>query len=117
MSSENELIARLDEILTIERKALLSGDLTSLESIVTEKEDLIGSLNTIELAKTAASDDVNAKLEHNQVLLEAAMQGIRNIAEKLAEIRRIRREFDTYTEQGEKNRLKGDVESSFEKRA
>jgi hypothetical protein len=117
MTAENDLIARLDEILTIERKALLSGDLARLESIVQEKEQLVGELNTLEMAKTAASDDVNAKLKHNQALLEGAMQGIRNIAEKLAEIRRIRREFDTYTEQGEKNRLKGDVESSFEKRA
>lgn len=115
--THDTLIRKLDALLDIERQALLSGDLSALEDIVDDKENLIDALNAAEFAEPEPIADVSEKVKRNQVLLEEALQGIRSVAKKLAELRRARREFDTYNQLGQKRRIEGDAETSVEKRA
>ena len=114
---QNTLIRKLDELLDVEQQALLDGNLESLAEIVEEKESLIDALNRAEFETPEPLVPVNDKVTRNQALLEQALNGIRSVARKLAEIRQARRAFDTYDKQGQKSRIETDSDTSVEKRA
>lgn len=116
-NDQDALIRKLDELLDIERQALLNGNLEALADIVDEKETLIDALNALEFGTPEDIAPVNEKVERNQVLLEQALQGIRSVARRLADIRQSRKTFDTYDRMGHKNKIEGDSETSVEKRA
>ncbi len=116
-SEQDELIRKLDALLDIERDALLSGQLEMLGEIVEEKEVLIDALNTVEIASSDTLAPVNTKVQRNQALLENALDGIRAVAKRLAELREIRRAFDTYDSRGQKNQIRTNPLQSVEKRA
>lgn len=117
MTETEELIARLDTLLDQERNALLEGDLESLNQLVDEKEALIHSLSEAELDEPEGLRGVSDKVSRNQALLEGALDGIRNAARRLAEIRQARKSLDTYDETGRKQRIDSDVSGKLEKRA
>ncbi len=114
---QNEMIRRLDEILDIERDALLSGELDTLHSIVEEKEKLIESLNNSEAPDVDELRPVNNKARRNQDLLEQALHGIRTVSKRLAELREARKTFDTYNKSGQRKRIESEDAASVEKRA
>lgn len=116
-SDHNELIRKLDALLDVERQKLLEGDLEALADIVDEKEALIDALNKIEFESNEEVAPVNDKVQRNQALLEQALNGIRSVARRLADIRQNRKAFDTYDRQGQKNRIEGEARNSVEKRA
>lgn len=113
----NTLIRKLDDLLEIERAALLDGDLEKLGGIVEEKEALIDELNRAEFDDAEPLVPMNEKIMRNQALLEQALSGIRSVAKKLSEMRQARKSFDTYNHLGHRNRIEPDAESSVEKRA
>ncbi len=118
MKTEHDtLIRKLDELLDVERQALLDGDLEALTGIVDEKEQLIDALNKAEFSDQESLSPVNEKVKRNQALLEQALSGIRTVARKLADIRQARKSFDTYNQRGHKSRIEGEADSSVEKRA
>lgn len=118
MTTEHEtLIRKLDALLDVERQALLDGNLQALADIVDDKEQLIDALNKAEMNSNEELSPINDKVERNQMLLEQALNGIRSVARKLADIRQAKRTFDTYDRQGQKNRIEADAETSVEKRA
>lgn len=112
------LIDKLDELLDVERRALLNGELDAIAAIAGEKERLIDALNAMEPeGRQPALQDLQNKVSRNQVLLDGALQGIRKVAARLAALRRIRRTLETYDAMGRKQTIQGEVEHKVEKRA
>ena len=86
-----EIIDRLDMLLDAERTALLQGKLDQVAKLVGEKENLIDALNARDTDNGADLSFLRDKVARNQALLDGALQGIRNVAARIAAFRRIRR--------------------------
>lgn len=115
--TQQEIINRLDELLELERAALLQGELDKIPTLLEEKERLIDALNEHQPDKIADLQELQIKVERNQALLDGALQGIRKVAARMAAFRRIRRSLETYDETGRKHTIKGETEHRVEKRA
>ena len=112
-----DIINRLDELLELERAALLQGELDKIPNLLEEKERLIDALNAAQPEEESGLEELQLKVERNQVLLDGALQGIRKVAARMAAFRRIRRSLETYDETGRKRTIQGEVERRVEKRA
>lgn len=111
------LIDRLDDLVERERRALLSGDLPALPQILEQKEQLIDLLNATDLNPRPELEALKTKAIRNQAMLDGALQGIRNVAARMATIRKIRRSLETYDADGRKRVIDGAVDHQVEKRA
>ncbi len=116
-NAEQRITNRLDALLEIEREALLKGDLQAISALVDEKESLIDALNAMTDSVPTDLKALQAKVTRNQALLDGALQGIRNVAARMAAFRRMRRSMETYDEFGHKQTILGEVERKVEKRA
>ncbi|MDE4172962.1 flagellar export chaperone FlgN [Phaeobacter sp. PT47_59] len=110
-------IDALDRILDEERSALMTGDLKQMESILARKEEAIDQLNTISNLEQQTLAQVQTKVVRNQDLLESAMEGIRSVAARMAELRRVRKGLDVYDSTGRKTRYGTRLTKKLEKRA
>ena len=119
MSHDNAqtLIDRLDDLLELERAALLEGDLEAITTLLENKERLIDALNDLTEAERPEMQVVEAKVLRNQALLDGALQGIRHVAARMAALRRVRRGLETYDAKGSKTTIEGEADYSVEKRA
>ncbi|MFK7939509.1 MAG: flagellar protein FlgN [Roseovarius sp.] len=117
LSQSQDLIDQLDGLLEQERDVLLEGQLEAMASIAKEKERLIDALNSLEPDPAYNIADLQSKVARNQVLLDGALQGIRNVAARLAALRKIRRTLETYDATGQKQVIQGEIERKVEKRA
>ncbi|MBO9450559.1 flagellar export chaperone FlgN [Tropicibacter sp. R16_0] len=119
MKSETptELIAALDELLDLERAALVDGELERLGVLLPQKEKLIERINTLDSVEREALAGVQSKVSRNQSLLNSAMEGIQAVANRMAELRRVRRGLETYDESGRKMQHNTQVSKKLEKRA
>lgn len=111
------LIDELDDVLDQERQALLQGDLEDLARLMTLKEGLIDRLNKIDALTRDDLDAVQGKVTRNQALLTSAMEGIRAVADRMADLRRVRRGLETYDRAGRKKEVGIQTAPSVEKRA
>lgn len=111
------LIDQLDNLLDLERSALLDGALDQLGLIMAQKDRLIAEINALEGAERASLAALQEKAARNQVLLNSAMEGIRAVANRMADLRRVRRGLETYDRQGRKETVGATIQSSVEKRA
>ncbi|EBA17094.1 hypothetical protein RSK20926_08992 [Roseobacter sp. SK209-2-6] len=98
------LIDELDEILDEERSALVRGELEKIESLVTRKERIIEQLNAIDDLERKELNKVQTKVSRNQELLNSAMDGIRSVATRMAELRKVRKGLDVYDRTGRRSR-------------
>jgi flagellar biosynthesis/type III secretory pathway chaperone len=112
-----KLIDELDQILDRERTALMEGDLGKLEGLLAKKEKVIGKLNSVSELERESLAQVQTKLSRNQQLLDSAMDGIRSVAARMAELRRIRKGLDVYDQAGRRNRYGTRSGAKLEKRA
>tara|TARA_R110002072_G_scaffold46991_5_gene130032 strand:- start:1460 stop:1819 length:360 start_codon:yes stop_codon:yes gene_type:complete len=119
MSNENiEMnFDALDELLEAERAALLKGDLEKLADMLPRKEELIDALNAVIHTDFQALQTLDSKVRRNQLLLDGALEGIRNVAQRLAALRRLRGSLETYGSDGKKSNIDVDMDHSVEKRA
>ncbi len=115
--AERRIINRLDTLLEMEREALLQGDLPRISTLVEEKEALIDELNRMTTDTPGDLLALQTKLMRNQALLDGALQGIRNVAARLAAFRHVRRSMETYDRDGHKQTIPGEIERKVEKRA
>lgn len=115
--SPQDLIDDLDDLLDQERKALVTGDLDKIRRLLSHKEILIDKINTLDAFEQASLAAINAKVTRNQVLLNSAMEGIRAVANRMADLRKVRRGLETYDQKGRKTRFGTHTDSSVEKRA
>lgn len=119
MTSETAqaMIEELDQLLDRERHALLAGDLDQIARILSLKETLIDRINTLEALERDDLSGVQMKLSRNQTLLNGAMDGIRAVADRMADLRRVRQGLDTYDGHGRKTRHSTRTQGSIERRA
>ena len=112
-----DMIDELDALLDQERLALLEGDLEQLGRLVALKGNLIGKINTLEALERSRLAHVHDKVARNQVLLNSALEGIRAVASRMSDLRRVRQGLETYDQTGRKIRIETQDMSSVEKRA
>ncbi|MBO9413133.1 MULTISPECIES: flagellar export chaperone FlgN [unclassified Ruegeria] len=115
--SEPDLVQSLEEVLDLERSALIEGDLDRLNHMVPAKEKLIGAINELDVFESEDLIRVQKKVERNQALLNSAADGIRAVAARMAELRRVRQEFSTYGADGQRNGFAVRSHPKLEKRA
>lgn len=111
------LIEDLAGLLDRERKALIGGDLEQLAEMMSRKAALIARINNLGHVDQADLVAVRDKVARNQTLLNSALDGIRAVAERMAELRRVRRGLETYGRDGRKARFDTATRSRVEKRA
>jgi flagellar biosynthesis/type III secretory pathway chaperone len=112
-----DAIDALDDLLDEERKALLSGELDKIARLHDRKSKLIDELNQLDMQDQERMRTLSLKVGRNQELLNSALDGIRSVARRLAAVRRVRENLDTYDAQGQKQSIKNITERSLEKRA
>lgn len=112
-----DLIDELDDILEQEREALVLGKLEKLQDLLQRKDALISDLNTLDEAEASNLEIINEKVSRNQLLLDSAMQGIRSVAARMQELRRVRKGLDVYDKAGRKNSYATSSSLKLEKRA
>jgi flagellar biosynthesis/type III secretory pathway chaperone len=111
------LIDELDDILDRERSALVRGELTQIEELLAQKEAIIAQLNTIDNLERAALAKVQTKVSRNQELLNSAMEGIRSVATRMSELRKVKKGLDVYDRAGRKARYGTTMGQRLEKRS
>ncbi|MEP2717363.1 flagellar biosynthesis protein FlgN [Pseudophaeobacter sp.] len=112
-----KLIDELDDILDQERSALVRGELEQIEVLLARKESVIAQLNTIDTLEREALSQVQTKVSRNQELLNSAMDGIRSVATRMAELRRVKKGLDVYDSAGRKARYGTTTGQRLEKRS
>ncbi len=115
--SHQKLIDSLDELLDREREALLAGQLDQLGVLMTTKEQLIDRINKLQVEDRTPLESIHQKVTRNQALLNSALEGIRAVADRMAELRRVRSGFETYDRRGKRQTFGNSVNSNLEKRA
>lgn len=115
--SAQDLIDELDTLLDRERQALVDGDLDLLGRMLAQKQDLIDNINALEPLGQDRLTGVHTKVTRNQELLNSAMEGIRAVANRMADLRRVRQGLETYDQDGRKTRFETQNRPSVEKRA
>ena len=111
------LIDELDQLLDRERQSLLAGDLDQIARLTTLKETLIDQLDGNVRLDRDRLTHVREKVARNQVLLTGAMQGIRAVADRMVDLRRVRQSLETYDHSGRKTGFATGRQASVEKRA
>jgi len=111
------LINALDDILEEEREALTQGELHKLEALLARKEELFDKLNRISDLEQDALNDVHGKVTRNQALLGSAMQGIKAVATRMAELRKVRKGLEVYNRSGQRTSFATSGSLKLEKRA
>ena len=114
---EAGLIKSLEDVLELERNALVQGDLDRLHHTAPEKEKLIGAINDLDVFDSDELIRLQRKVERNQALLNSAAEGIRAVANRMAELRRVRQELTTYGADGQRSELAVRHQAKLEKRA
>ncbi|MCV2887676.1 flagellar biosynthesis protein FlgN [Ruegeria aquimaris] len=113
----NDLLTSLDSLLEQERSALVSGELDQLGPMTDEKERLVARINaSVDLTPEQLAP-LHRKVTRNQALLNSALEGIRSVAQRMAELRRVRQGLETYDSAGQKHRFSATRSAQLEKRA
>ncbi len=113
----NDPIQALEDLLDIERNALVQGDLTDLGRLTPEKESLIGAIHGLQVLESDDLFRVQKKAARNQALLNSAAEGIRAVADRMTELNRVRQEFSTYDASGQRSGFALRLQAKLEKRA
>lgn len=116
-SPQSQILLSLNALFENERAVLLSGDLAQLQTIMDEKSKLIDELRALDDRPLSDLEGLRAKAQHNQILFDGALAGIRRVADRLAELRKVRHSFDTYDDTGRRRTIEGQVVHNVEKRA
>ncbi len=112
-----DLIDELDTLLDRERQALIDGDLELLGRMLAHKQGLFERINAMDTLDRERLTHVHDKVTRNQELLNSAMEGIRAVANRMADLRRVRHGLETYDQAGRRTRFETQSLSSVEKRA
>lgn len=105
----------LARILARERDAILRGDFADLEHVAPLKEALLNKL-----AETPASPKelraLGVSLAHNQSLLAASIEGIKDVNQRINALKLSSEGFNTYGRHGETSHI-GLGKKGFERKA
>ncbi|MGX9355978.1 flagellar biosynthesis protein FlgN [Roseobacteraceae bacterium S113] len=100
--SKNDLVDEVSELLEQERQALLSGDLEAIGEMMDRKTELLEKLENAGEESLEQLTSLRETALRNQQLLDHALQGIKSVADRLAEMRKVRAQLDTYGADGNK---------------
>ncbi|TCL01459.1 hypothetical protein BXY66_2774 [Shimia isoporae] len=114
---EKDLIAEIDALMDDERAILKAGELHRLPDLLERKETLFEQLKDHEGASDEELLALRNKSEDNQPLLEAAMNGIRTVMDRMKDLARVKNTLETYTNQGQRYAVPMTSGSTFEKRS
>ena len=117
VETPEKIIDQLDRLLESERLALLNGELDKLSVFHAEKVTLIDALNKLDVRDQQRLRNLSAKVGRNQDLLNSAADGIRAVARRLAAVRRVRENLETYDEKGKRKAIDPTASRALEKRA
>lgn len=119
MTDNNEPldIEELDSLLEAERAALIKGDLTALADLLPSKEALIGQLTDARPDELVALKALDGKVRRNQLLLDGALEGIREVADRMAVLNRTRNGLETYGSDGQRQNINVRIDHTLERRA
>ncbi len=112
-----QLFRDLDALLDEERKALMEGALDRLPGLLNQKQALLDKVARLEADPGEKLAALHEKTLRNQTLLDAAVEGIRSVAERLAALRRVRDSLDTYDSDGQLLRVSSKGAAHLERRA
>ena len=107
----------LDTCLDEEQKALLDGNLDRIDGLMEEKSALISELNSLGAAQKPGLDKLRDKAQRNQVLLDGALEGIRLVSQRIADLQALRHSFETYDARGQRRTIEGKIVRKVEKRS
>lgn len=110
-------VTALHRLLETERTMLLAGDLVALGNLLPEKEMLMTSLNAQTTADRSTLAALDEHVRRNQVLLESALDGIREVSNRMAALQKMRTGLATYGSDGIKQDIEVHVDRSVERRA
>ena len=113
----NKQADALSDLLDQERTALLAGDLDQLADMYDTKDALIAAINESPDRSLQSLQMLDSKVKRNQLLLNGALEGIRTVTNRMAELRRIRQNLETYGADGKKRSIDMPHDGSVEKRA
>lgn len=115
--TRQDLMKALEEILDLERAALIEGDLNRIGHMMPEKEKLVGAIREMQVFGSEDLIRLQQKVDRNQGLLNSAADGIRAVMTRMAELRKIRQEFTTYDASGQRTGYAVRRVTKLEKRA
>ena len=115
--SPSSLFAALDSLLQHEKHALLHGNFADLADIHEEKARLLNALEMLSPEEQAPLQNLHQAVTRNQSLLENALSGIRDVAERMATLRHVQHTLQTYDAQGQKSDIYLANPRKLEKRA
>jgi hypothetical protein len=116
MNTPNPETSRLHEIISEEREALLAGNFDRIAELLDEKQALVATLDN-HPPEPHTLEPLQDGLRRNQELFDQALAGIRNVANRLGELGRVRRSLDTYNEKGQRFQITTPARNRLEKRA
>ena len=112
-----QLFRDLDTLLDDEKAALMDGALDNLPALLARKQALLEKVT--QLGPDAGDNlaGLQQKTLRNQTLLDAALDGIRSVSERVAALRRVRASLDTYDREGQVLRVSAKSATHLERRA
>jgi flagellar biosynthesis/type III secretory pathway chaperone len=116
MTAADDVLDRLDRLIEEERILLRAGHLAALADLLERKERLVQRL-----ADAGAPDrshpDLKQKIARNQALLEGAIVGLREVAQRLGAVRELRQTLETYDSDGRRAAMGTPGPGRMERRA
>ena len=116
-NNRTDLFASLDTLLEREKQALLTGVFDDLPEICREKTRLLEALEGLPPEERTSLDQLQRAANRNQELLGSALAGIRDVAKRMAQLRKVRDTLDTYDANGKKSSLHIAKTTTLAKRA
>lgn len=115
--TSQSLIDELDELLEQERESLKRGELSNLGELLAKKEHLFEQLHKLDDLEQGSLDEMHNKIHRNQGLLKNAMQGIKAVANRLQQMRKVRTGLEVYDQSGRRSCYSTTGALKLEKRA
>lgn len=101
----NKILHELFEALGDEKEALLSGELSKLDTILKTKKDALTRLHRYETVPPTQYVKLRDMSHENQQLYSAALAGLRSAAQRILSVRHARNGFSVYTRDGLSRKL------------
>ena len=110
------LAEQLQDIIEQERAALKLGDFDAVAELFEKKEALASQLEEFP-AQRSMIEPLRDGLRRNQELFDQALAGLRNVANRLGDMNRVRRALNTYDAQGRSQIIDAPATPTMERRA
>lgn len=101
----HKILDQLGQLLDAEKRALLAGDLDTLEEFASQKTTLIDEIEQSDLFSPELLVDLLAKFREHDRLVRAAQAGVEEAIARLDAQRSARSELQTYGHDGAGHRI------------